>query len=117
MFTNRWTYAIVLLTGVIAWGILAAMTPSSCSGVTKLHFDVIENGMTRADVEALFGKAPEADFADAGGLHRWASWRSDDGAASADIVFFEDKVIDKGWIESNQNIFARIRRWLSLPQK
>jgi outer membrane protein assembly factor BamE (lipoprotein component of BamABCDE complex) len=47
------------LTIALTLGVLAMLPPPP--GVTKANFDRIQEGMTRAEVEEIFGKPPLSD--------------------------------------------------------
>ena len=103
------------LTIVVILGVLAMLPPSP--GVTKANFDCLQEGMTLAEVQKIFGeegewfgeitlweiKAPWTGFV----------WLADDGSI-AGIRFVDDCVTDKRWTISNETILDKIRRWLHL---
>lgn len=104
MRKNRWLLFGLLLACVVgvALGVLALLPRP---GVTRENFDRIEVGMSRADVEAIFGGP-------ANGVSWWADldrdvvadadkagWEDADGFNSATIVFDEhDRVVSMRWI-------------------
>jgi hypothetical protein len=103
---------LVLLGGVMAacvgigLGVLAMLPPKP--GVTKANFDRIEEGMTRVDVDELFGGKVPLERVDQGWL-----WDADDG--SEVWIGFRgdrDRVFAKIWVDSNESIIDKIRRWL-----
>jgi hypothetical protein len=115
---------------VVALGVLAMIPPRP--GVTKANFDRIEKGMTRAEVERIFGgpatepniavlkdvyrnrEQVEAIFGREGQGTEWGRyWKADDGAIAA-IWFSDDCVTDTAWEDSDETIPNKIRRWLHL---
>ena len=107
------------LTIAVTLGVLARL-PSS-PGVTKANFDRIEKGMTKAQVEEIFGGKPHAFlpvFSRTGMILKQDGmpvWKANDGS-NAFVVFFEDDcVTDKEWQDSDETILDKIRRWLHLP--
>ena len=97
-------------TVAVTLGVLAMLPPSP--GVTKANFDRIEIGMTRAEVEEIFGRKGvdnrERDRA------VWFSGAND--VVTDTVVWFkEDCVVGKVWHDSNETITDKIRRWLHLP--
>ena len=67
-------------------------------GVTKENFDRIEIGMTRAEVEEIFGgKGPPSGGIN-DGVKTGERWDSEEGKESAFIVFSDnDIVVEKEW--------------------
>ena len=110
MKKSRLLIATVPLVIVVTLGVLAMLPPSP--GVTKAKFDRIEKGMTRAEVEAIFGR-PREPIPTIGG---WLYWDSDDGSVAAfGFELFNDCVTDKHWVNSTETILDKCRRWLHLP--
>ena len=102
------------LVGVALVGV--SMLPSG-PGVTKANFDLIKDGMTSEEVEAVFGRPPNHRQVFPGEQilpTRSYDWwgRGDD--ALAEIVFDDDRVIGKIWQPSPESLLDRIRRWLRL---
>jgi hypothetical protein len=107
-------------------------------GVTKANFDRIEKGMTRAEVEEIFGgkgttwetfwMRSDADIhkemtkaemhemfvREGKGWQRFIMrWGEDDGA-QAGILIQNDCVVAKQWFDSNETFLDKVRRWLHL---
>ena len=101
--------AFLPLVIVVTLGVLAILPPSP--GVTKANFDRIEKGMTKAEVEEIFGGKGELFHEDDKAL---MYWDADDGSV-AWIRFQGDCVDGKGWLDSDEPILDKIRRWLRLP--
>jgi hypothetical protein len=90
----------------VTLGVLA-MLPSR-SKVTKANYDRIQEGMTKAEVEEIFG--PQGRL-----IHgRCSYWGAGDGSGMK-IWFENDCVIDMQWIDSNETFLDKFRRWLHLP--
>lgn len=86
-------------------------------GVTKANFDRIEYGMTREEVETLFG-GPTWSCRIRGQFDvapPTIVWAGHDGA-TADIDFLEGAVSEKSWTASTETIPDKLRRWLSWPR-
>jgi hypothetical protein len=102
--------AVLPLSIAMIIGVLAMPTGP---GVTKANLDRVEEGMTKAEVEQIFGmkgeKLPPAYDGE------WMYWRADDGS-SAVIRFGEDGLDFKNWHDSDETIPDKIRRWLHLPK-
>jgi hypothetical protein len=91
-------------------GVLAMLPPSP--GVTKTNFDRIEKGMTRAEVEEIFGeKGAMAGMHE----HTFVFWLANDGS-SASVDFVNDCVAAKRWEDSDETILDKIRPWLHFPK-
>src|SRR5689334_17164851 len=86
------TVAILATCVCITLGVLA-MLPRPC--VTKEHFDRIEKGMTKAEVEEILGHAfHEGVSFGAGGEMLWL--QGDDDSV-AEIILMDDCVSEKRW--------------------
>ena len=100
--------AIPLVAGAVTLGVLAMLPPRP--GVTKANFDRIEKGMTKAQVEEIFGRE---------GVPLWTPrallWASDDGSEVEVDFGVVGCVQTKIWVGSNETILDKIRRWLHLP--
>ena len=86
-------------------GVVAIMPPS---------YDRIEKGMTRMEVEQILGapRDPHTTW------DRWLYWDAEDGSVAAlrlGFGLFNNSVIDGHWVDSNETILNKIRRWLHLP--
>jgi hypothetical protein len=100
------------LTIAVMLGVLALLPPRP--GVTKANFDRIENRMTRAEVEEIFGGRGRPFLGDD---ESWMLWEADDGSWVT-IVFRDACIADKhwqSWHDSHETVLAKIRRWLHLP--
>jgi hypothetical protein len=87
-----------------------AMVPSG-PGVSKANFDRIQEGMTMAEVEEIFGgKGATAGMHE----HTFVFWIANDGS-SATVDFVNDCVGAKRWHDSDETILNKIRRWLHFP--
>jgi hypothetical protein len=96
------------LTIAVTVGVLAMLPPRT--GVTAANHDRIENGMTMAEVEEIFGR--EGFISNYSGTdHR--IWVADD-RSQAVIFFSDDGVTDKDWEDSNETFLDKIRRVLHL---
>ena len=98
--------AAVPLAIVVVLGVLSVLP--SRPGVTKANFERIEEGMTKAEVEGIFGREGKM-----GGVKLWMFWEADDGS-EAGIAFIDDCVVSKRWHDSTETILDKIRRWLHL---
>src|ERR1051325_348687 len=110
MTKMRW----LALVGVITClGALAPAIIPSASGVAKANFDCIQEGMSQAEVEAIFGAKPTPSsllWLGCGGIHI-QTWQAFDGS-EADIHFRFDLVTCKVWTSSTESIAERTRRWI-----
>lgn len=85
-------------------GVLVMLPPRP--GVTKANFDRIEKGMTKAQVEEIFGGE--------GQKTEWGRyWKSDDGSG-AFFQFRDHCVVYGEWYDSHETILDKIRRWLDI---
>jgi len=82
-------------------------------GVTKANFDRIENGMTVANVEAIFGQS-SLECSQTSVI--WTAWYSRDGDTAC-VVFVRDVVADKTWKDSTETFAAKIQRRLKRPAR
>jgi hypothetical protein len=101
-------------------GVLAMLPPHR--GVTKTNFDRIQTGMTRAEVEEIFG-GPGSEVVCMVGSNTGATiidgprkmyWFIGDDWSSANVWFVDDRVDEKDWHEANETVPMKIRRWLHL---
>jgi hypothetical protein len=93
MRKTRWLLLGSLLACIVGLVLVVLALLPPRPGVTKENFDRIHNGMTRAEVEAIFG--------DESGRHKdqVALWVSDDAADLALVAFDnEDRVLVKNWL-------------------
>lgn len=104
-------FASLPLSLAVAIGVLAMLPPRP--GVTKANFDRIQEGMSRAEVEEIFGQEGVV-VSSREGKHKAVRWLAEDGS-TAGVLFVEDWLLDKDWHDSNEAILDKIRRWLHLP--
>jgi hypothetical protein len=103
-------------------GVLALLPP--CPGVTKANFDRIQKGMTKGEVEGIFGgkgeivangmvwSAEEGNFV-FNPRRIGCCWSADDGSRA--VIEFSDDCVDlKDWRGSNDTMLDKLRRWLHL---
>jgi hypothetical protein len=96
--------AVLVIIGVLA------MLPAR-PGVTKGNFDRIENGMTLAEVDKIFGKPGSFGNDLPTRTSALSSWRSENDELAC--IFFDHGIVyDKEW--HGETIIDRIRRWLHL---
>jgi hypothetical protein len=94
----------------VTLGVLALLPPRL--GVTKANFDRIEIGMTKAEVEAIFGERSTFEAFVKPSSDRY-SWQSDGGAQAWVYTTAGDNAVrNKVWLESAETIPNKIRRWL-----
>jgi hypothetical protein len=99
----------LLLAVVVALGVLA-MLPSR-PGVTKGNFDRIEKGMTKAEVEEIFGKKDDWAASRIENPKRWWSGNN----CYATVSFVDNCVAEKQWTGIDETLLVKIRHWLHLP--
>jgi hypothetical protein len=98
----------------LALAVLATLPPRA--GVTKANYDRIEEGMTLAEVQELFGKA---GFVFHGYPNKPAlayCWENE--GRSLAILFFDEngKVVEKAnWAESTESIGDKMLRLIHWP--
>jgi hypothetical protein len=92
-------------------------------GVTKANFDRIETGMTREEVDALFGDEVlpflvidedpnEVWPIDTSGNELY-SWSIDD-VGMAHITFHNGIVVERAWYDRSDTLLEKLRRWLRI---
>jgi hypothetical protein len=101
-------FASLPLAAAVTLGILSILPYRP--GITKANFDRIEKGITKAEVERIFGEPAVVSFSvsfptGATGL----GWRADGGSV-ANI----GSVCSTEWIGVEEHFFDKIRRWLHL---
>jgi hypothetical protein len=101
--------SVPLVTIAVILGVLAMLPPRP--GVTTVNYDRIERGMTRAEVEEIFGREGRPFAKD--GDTVFLDWREDDGSGAV-IGFSHDCVVFKRWFDSNESYLDKIQRWLHL---
>ena len=117
MMMKRYLVVAGLLAGIVCLGALVPALLPDRPGVTKANFNRIECGMTRAEVEAILGRAAnmrseEEPF----GVQNGAAdiWRNPDGSG-AEIEFGDsDTVVNKDWGDSPNTIIEKLRRWFHI---
>jgi len=114
MAKRRWIVAGGILAGATTlWFLLFVAFPPR-PGVTKANFDRIEKGMTRADVEELFGKPASGSYLHGGKKirHTCELWSGDEGSAT--IICDEEHgiVADKEWSTRKLSVLQTLRRWV-----
>ena len=95
----------------LTFGIFTILPPRP--SVTKANFDRIENGMTKAEVEEVFGEKGQPSYG-APQVGEAMFWTARDGS-NAIVEFVDECVAIKQWADSKETIFDKIRRWLHLP--
>ena len=123
MTKKRYLVVGGMLAGLVCLGALVAALLPDRPGVTKASFDRIEDGMTRTEVEEIFGgTGRELLIAHSGwgGLPTDTSrtniyfWYAADESL-ATITFAEDATVcGRGWSDSKEPLAKKIRRWLHL---
>jgi hypothetical protein len=98
--------AVVLIIGVLA------MLPS-LDGVTEANFCRIKHGMTKAEVEQIFGREGDIVVYGMNGDQRIA-WNANEGG-EFQIIFRNGCVIVMDWHYTGETFPDKIRRWLHLP--
>jgi hypothetical protein len=90
--------------------VLLAIQPSP-PGVTKANFDRIEIGMARADVETILGSSKSIKV-----RHYEEFYNVKDQWNQGAFVWFDehDKTIKMLWVDSDETILQKLRRWLHL---
>jgi hypothetical protein len=90
---------------------LPAMLPPR-PGITKANFDRIQDGMTLAEVEAIFGGKKVFYGPFSGPFDVWVA---DDGSLAR--IYFSDECVENVyWDDSEESTLDKIRRWLHLPK-
>ncbi len=108
--------AVLPLTVAVILGALAMLPPPP--GVTKANFDRIQDGMTKAEVEEIFGTGPASGWrgTEVEG-ETWGWWEGED-EPGAEISFNDERVSRRLWFSDPkmETVLARVRRWLHLPK-
>jgi len=127
--TRKRRYLIVagILAGCVcaALGVVAMLPPQP--GVTKANFDRIEIGMTKSEVEQIFGRERTVSPSPFRSLVVLATFQCDfegvavmcwdaDNGSWAGIGFKGNCVVDKHWRNSPETFTDKFRRWLHLPK-
>jgi SmpA / OmlA family len=99
----------------VCFGFVGFMLLPASPGITKTNFDKIQNGMTRTEVNELFGTPSfMADVSDNKGV-----WTGLDGGCS---VRFDTngRVSDKSWRDEPRSIRQKfddfVREWPGMPR-
>ena len=107
----------LIATGLLAafLGVIAAaltMLPENRPTNTKTNFDRVEEGMTEAQVQAIFGRPyAQAMFS---GECTHSVWDSEDGAFAL-VTFVGDTVRVKSWHIPNETLVEKVCRLLCMP--
>jgi hypothetical protein len=96
---------------VVTLCVLAMLPP--CPAVTKASFDRIQEGMTKAEVEQIFGGEGHGNWGNHPLEGSWYVWIADDGSV-AFIHILDGCVRGKEWHDSHETFRDKIRRWLHL---
>ena len=101
----------------VTLGVLALLPPSP--GVNKANFDRIEKGMTRAEVEAIFGGPSESKtYTTVGEITTitdvWGQIEQGKCVGLANVNFQDEMVVDKEWHSVPETLLDKFRRWLHL---
>ena len=99
--------AVLPFTVAVIIGVLAMLPPRP--GITKANFDRIQDGMTLAEVERIFGPRTR----DRDPVHIWIA---DDESSFAVVGFADGAVDSKIWEDSEETFPDKIRRWFHLPK-
>ncbi|MSU78322.1 MAG: hypothetical protein EXS16_09515 [Gemmataceae bacterium] len=105
------TLVAVLAITVMIIGVPALLSLLPHPDVTKSNFDRIKTGMTRMEVEEVFGEKGTNVFDTA--RVQFVTWEANDGSR-AEIEFVDDGAIPKRWVDNGETFLDRIRRWLGL---
>jgi hypothetical protein len=99
----------------IALGVLAMLLPSR--GITKARLDRIQNGMTLAEVEQVFGRPADDEWVSpVSDKQVWKYWERDENSIGvAGVCFFEKRVVDTTWT-GEETFLDKFRSWLRLPK-
>jgi hypothetical protein len=107
--------AVVVALLACAVGLVVGSLPPR-PGVTQANFDRIAIGMSRADVEKLFGgPRPEKSTGYMTSSNRVGEGWHTAGGDTVIIVFDpwqHDRVMEKEWRPSQESLLDRLRRWL-----
>jgi hypothetical protein len=107
--------ALIAVTGCAVIGVLA-MLPDHRPGETNANCDRIQKGMGQEDVEALFGRPPDATKPPdrIRGLKLY--WIDQDWSSGAVVTLDGDaKVWESKWADGNDGIGRKFRRWIRWP--
>jgi hypothetical protein len=111
---NRWLLLGLLLACIVGV-VLIVLVLLPRPGVTKENFDRIQNGMTRAEVEAIFGREPSGVELGEFGL---GMWETADGREWSRLRFDRnDRVFAKRWTRDRRTILEKFLDLLSLREE
>ena len=118
MKRKRW-FAVGLFVIIACTG--TATVAALRNNVTQENYERIEEGMTKAEVEKIFGskgKLGEYQYFSSPNLVRMI-WKGHDGTACVvfenDMVAKSERIPIKGWSShSDESISTKIRRWLRI---
>ena len=121
MTWKRCVAAASIFALLISIGVIIALAMPLDSRAMKAKFDQIENGMETKDVARVFdGKLGQQVRTKDVVLFEFIPddiktfvWQDEDGSGSL-IIFQDDRVINKAWMDSEETVFERIRRRLYL---
>lgn len=100
------------LTVVVTLGVLAMLPSDDRPGVTKANYDRIKRGMTKAEVEEVFGETSDLGMRLNSAITY--EWRHTDGSCAEVTFSLGGLAARKQWHDSNESFLDRIRRWLHL---
>jgi|GEM_PF-2001684 len=115
MAKRRFIYAGIFA-ACVALGLAVLTALPSRAGVTKANYDRIEEGMTLAEVQEVFGKEGIVFHGYPNKTAQAYCWQNTD--CSLAILFFDDnrKVVEKAkWAGSTESIGDKIRRLIGWP--
>jgi hypothetical protein len=110
----RYILVAAFALAVIVYAVVALWPPAP--GVTQANFDRIKDGMTLAEVEAIYGKPSSNSFLVPFGepfsvVHSWVS----PSGNTAFVHISENVVVYKSWPEADETTLRKVRRWLFPP--
>jgi hypothetical protein len=101
-----------LLVMLASAGFVIMLAVQDSPGVTKANLDRIEEGMTRKEVEAIFGcQGAQTRPYRRGSVIKWLA--EDGGSATVDFDL-DGFVRGTDWTDANETILQKLRRWLHL---
>jgi hypothetical protein len=104
--------AAVPLVIVVTVGVLVMLPRSK---VTKANFARIQDGMTEAEIEEIFGEPRSSTIRT--GAKLWGVWRADDGISGDEVCIdlSNGYVSQKHWHIETESILVNLRRRFPLP--
>jgi hypothetical protein len=102
-------FAVLPVTIATVVGLLALLPP--WPGVTKANFDRVQEKMTAAEIEEIFGRKGIVRMR---GEIELRSWRGDD-KSEVWVLLRSDRVTGKKWFDSPETLPDKLRRWLYVP--